>query len=225
MKKLIAPLLLLLLVTGCTNIKDKTITDGNMDEVVQQANKKLAAEERDLFQKAVARHMIGGLFGEKSASVKGMTVGQLIEEQRRFNAEAKAEEEKQARLAAEAAAKAAALRKLIVVSMFDAREISGFMSDALEVKFAYQNDSGKNIRAFQGRVQFKDVLGNKLEDWNLKVLTPVKAGERGTVTERYPFMVAPSLRNKKLEDLKLEWQPSKIVFEDGTFEGEASSGS
>jgi hypothetical protein len=87
---------------------------------------------------------------------------------------------------------------------------------ALSLRYAYENRSTKDVRAFEGEVAFKDILGNNLAQIPLKVLNPLRAGEKGSVTARHYFMAYRNLEDKKLDDVKIEWKPQKILFADGT---------
>jgi hypothetical protein len=62
------------------------------------------------------------------------------------------------------------------------------------------------------------VLGNELADTDLKVLTPTKSGQKFSTSDMLPFMAYHHLRGKRLEDVKIEWNPTKILFVDGTSE-------
>ena len=142
----------------------------------------------------------------------------MIEDQRKWLAQEKEEEERQKRLAAEMAAKQAALRNIITVALFGFKEKASFMSNYAAVDYAYENRSSKDVRAFEGRVVYRDVLDNELADTELKVLTPIKSGQKSSTSDMLPFIAYGGLRDKKLEDVKIEWKPTKILFVDGTSE-------
>lgn len=199
---------------SCTDIRKTRFTVENSDKILSKLN----AEERGLLTASLARQSIANAFGGNSNPFPDKTVGELIEDQRKWLAEQKAEEDRQKRLAAEMAAKRAALRNVITVALYGYKEEGGFMSDYAAVDYAYENRSSKDVRAFEGSVVYRDVLGNELADTELKVLTPIKSGQKASTSDRLPFMVYGNLRNKKLDDIKIEWTPTNILFVDGTSE-------
>jgi hypothetical protein len=209
-----AACLMLSLLCGCS-VKNTKVTDENSDQIIANVQKShdLTGEEYDLFKAAMLRYAMSG------QKLQGASVGQLIQEQREINAkleQARKEADQRAKnLAAEAAAKEAEMRNLLSVAVTSIGvDRSGFIR-ATAVSYIYQNQSAKDIRAFEGSLEFKDVLGNKLEDVRLKVLKPVKAGAQGRFSERY-YAQYYSLTDKSVEDLRTEWHPTKILFADGS---------
>jgi hypothetical protein len=43
-----------------------------------------------------------------------------------------------------------------------------------------------------------------------------KAGAKASISDDLPFMAYSGLRGKKLEDVKIDWRPQRILFADGT---------
>lgn len=180
-------------------------------------------EERSLLAAYAVHNSMAAVFGGgKPGLPTGKTVGEMIEEQRKLVAQEKEEEERQKKLAAEVAAQQAQMRNTIGVALLGFKQKEGFMSDYIEVQYAYENRSDKDVRAFEGEVAYKDILGNDLEEVQLKVLTPITSGAKASTTNKLPFMVYGKLRGKKMDDVKIEWRPKKILFADGS-ETEVSS--
>jgi len=205
--------------SSCSNIKSKRVTEQNKEQILNEipTSKDLTDEDRKLLIGYVMRQsMTRVLQGAKPGLPVGKTLAEILEDQRNWIAQEKQEEERQKQLAAAVAAKQAELRNTVGVALYSfVSKQQGFMPYA-EAGYAYENRSMKGIRAFEGRVVYKDVLGNTLEDVPLKVLTPIKAGEKGEASDNLALMADGSLRDKKLDDLKIEWQPKKILFADGT---------
>jgi hypothetical protein len=215
---LLVPILALVGLSACSDIRQKKLTEENREKILSEAgtSKDLTDEEHQMIQGYILRQGIQNVFqGGKPSLPTGITVGEMIEEQRKWVALEKAEEEKQKRLAAEIAAKQSDMRNVIGVAIFNLAEREDYISNYVEAGFAYENRSARDVRAFQGHVEFKDVLGNKLEEIQLKVFKPTKAGEKASVTERL-WSESYALRGNKLEDVKIEWKPDKILFADGT---------
>lgn len=221
MKRLAILVLCVVLVVclSCSNIKNEKVTDENKDKILNQisTSKDLTEEERQLLAAYVIRQNMVNIFGGgKPGLPTGKTVGDMIAEQRQWAAQEKAEEDRQKQLAAAVRAKQSEMRNIIGVALYSLTERQVAFSDYAEAKFAYENRSAKDVRAFEGTVAFSDVLGNHLEDVPLKVLTSLKSGEKSSLSDDLPFLAYHDLRGKKLEDIKIEWRPKKILFADGT---------
>jgi hypothetical protein len=206
--------LALAFLSGCSSIENKVVTRSNATEIMAEATKKLPTDKAELLRKA--------LF-DAGEIPSGMTVAQLIEQQRKLDAEEAAEKVREDKLAAEENEKSRRMlkqmRESLIVTLYDAQPRGGNFP-YLAARFAYKNTSGKSIRAFEGKVAFNDVLGNRLCEIDLNVLVPVKAGATGEKLEELFFDPYGELRDKKFDDLKIEWRPSKILFADGTVESE-----
>ncbi len=234
--------LVLLLVSGCSNPKDVALTETNRDEVVKQVteSKKLTAEEKRLFvaymMRATAARALGALFASGATPklvAVGKTVGQIIDEERQAETQQRAEEEKTARLAAEARAREEALtvglRKAINLTVYSksyspSNPLAGLYQDYINIRCAYENTSGKDIRAFRGKIRFTDLFGQEIFITNLTISDPVKAGAKATWDGaiRYNQFVRglQALRNTDLKDMKVVWLPSGVIFADGKQIGE-----
>jgi hypothetical protein len=209
----------MLVCSSCSNIKNEKVTDENNDKILNQisTSKDLTDGERQLLAAYVIRQNVANIFGGgKPGLPTGKTVGEMIADQRQWAAQEKVEEDRQKQLASAVAAKQAEMRNVIGVALYGFTERQMSFSDYAEAKFAYENRSDKDVRAFEGTVAFSDVLGNHLDDVQLKVLAPIKAGAKASVSDDLPFMAYGGLRGKKLEDVKIEWRPQKILFADGT---------
>lgn len=214
MRLTVSAVLALAFLSGCSSIENKVVTRSNATTIMAEATKKLPTDKAELLRKA--------LF-DTGEVPSGMTVGQLIEQQRKLNAEEVVEKAREDKLAAEESEKSRRMikqmRESLTVTLYDAQPKGGNFP-YLAAKFAYKNTSGKDIRAFEGKIAFNDVLGNRLCEMDLNVLAPVKAGTTGEKLEELFFVAYGHLRDKKLDDLKIEWRPSKILFADGTVESE-----
>ncbi len=209
----------LLISSSCTNLKNERVTEENKDKILSEVStsKDLTDEERQLLTGYVMRQSLANVFqGGKPGLPTGKTVREMIEEQRKWVAQEKAEESRQKQLAAEVAAKQAEMRNVIGVALYNFTERQSGYADYVEAGFAYENRSTRDVRAFEGKIAFADVLGNNLEEVPLKVLTPIKAGAKASVTDNLFLMAYHGLRGKKLEDVKIDWRPQKILFTDGT---------
>lgn len=98
---------------------------------------------------------------------------------------------------------------------------AGRYEDFITLTFAYQNKGTKAIRAFRGSVIFLDVFGDTIYSAGLKVDDPLGPGqtrrESGRTIKYNQFMATHQrLRNTELSNMKIIWQPTDVIFADGT---------
>ncbi|HWW15386.1 MAG TPA: hypothetical protein VN310_12055 [Candidatus Dormibacteraeota bacterium] len=211
---------LLLVCSSCTNLKSQKVTDENKDKLISEiaTSKDLTDEERQLLSGYIVRQNVSSIFqGGKPSIPAGKTIGEMIEDQRKWVAQQTkqeaAEKEKQQKLSAEIAAKETALREFVTVTLYSLKESDYSGMAGFEARIAFKAGS-KDIRAFQGELVLSDVLGNSLGELPVKVLTPLKANQSGTTGYSNLYMAFGELRGKRLEDIKAQWKPTKIIFAD-----------
>lgn len=220
---------------GCgQNPRNLTITEENEDSFMEELkDATLTVEETGLLTAAQMRRGLAEGFGGEAPVFVGKTVGEVIEQERTFRAEAAERQAEQDRLAAEAKAEAdalvAELRKAITLTIFEksfrpSDAINGRFEDFIIIQAAYENTSGNDIRAFRGAVQFTDLFGEEIYTTNLTISDPIAAGAKATWSGqiRYNQFMADqqNLRNADLEDMNIVWRPASIIFADGTTIGE-----
>jgi hypothetical protein len=93
--------------------------------------------------------------------------------------------------------------------------------DYISLAFAYRNTGAQRIRAFQGDATFLDTFGDSIYSAHLKVDLPLGPGqtrrEPARIVRFNPFRVAHQrLRDTPLEKMKLMWQTTDVVFDDGS---------
>jgi hypothetical protein len=221
-------ILLVLFTVACSDPHSLTVTEANRDDVTKKVaqSSRFTAREKELFVAYQARTLMGGAlsraFGVKDQSTTstGRTVGDLIKEEETWEQQRIAEEADNARLAKEARAKGdatlAALRRSVRLIAYDLKPRPSTFIDATDVMVVYQNISGKDIRAFEGRLIVKDVLGAELDDSHVKDTQILKAGQKRDAAIFTTSLVSAGLRGKKFEDVKTEWRPTTVLFVDGS---------
>jgi|GEM_PF-1251914 len=119
------------------------------------------------------------------------------------------------------------LRNIISIEIMDksfvpSSYMKGTYDDYITLKFNFTNKSDKNIKGFQGNVKFLDMFENEISSNPLKYEDGVKSGETKeyVASKRYnQFMEEDKqLKSADLSNMKFEWLPSTIIFEDGTKE-------
>ncbi len=229
---------LLVLCLGACSKDPRTIrvTEANKGSLVDEIKdlKGLTVDESRLLFAFLVRHDLAAGLGQTPPSLVGKSIGDLIADQRMFEADAKKREADQARLAAEAKAKeearAAELRQAINLTVFqkgflESDPMAGRYQDYITIKCAYENTSQKDIRAFNGTVRFTDLFGKLVFESGLTISDPIKAGAKATWTgsiEYNQFTESHrSLKNADLKDMNVVWIPKSIIFADGSRVGEA----
>jgi hypothetical protein len=212
-----------------------SITEQNKDNFMDSIkdSKRLTVDETRLLFAYQMRNAAAKAFGGTQKSMVGKTVGDLIDEERQFEDKAKKDQEEQKRLADEAKAKeeasAAELRKTVNLSVYkksfrSADPTAGSYEDYIVIKCAYENTSGKDIRAFRGKLRFADLFGSEIYESGLTISDPIKAGAKATWSgsiKYNQFLDADvKLKNADLKDMKVEWVPLSVIFADGTKTGE-----
>jgi hypothetical protein len=206
------------------------ITDQNKDRFMEElkTSRGLAVEEVGLLQSYHMRQAASKALGGTPSPPVGKTVGDLIEEERKFQADAKAKEAEREKLAAEAKAKADAvteqMRGAIQLTVFDkgfipSNLMGGRYNDYITVKCVYENKSAKGIRAFRGTVKFTDLFDREIYSSTLTISNPIGSGEKanwsGTIEYNQFKSEHQQLRNADLKDMKVVWFPESIIFDDG----------
>ena len=222
--------------TACAkDPKQLRITEANKETFLEELKpmKGLTFEESGLLFQYMLRTGMGEAFGQKEPSPVGKTVGDLIAAERARQDKEKRESDEQERLAKEAKAKeealAAELRKAITFTVFgkdfqDADVMAGRYSGVIIVRCAYQNLSGKDVRAFTGILRFTDLFGKEVFSSGLTISDLVAAGEKATWTGTIEFNQFSDehrrFRDAELSNLKVVWTPKQILFADGSKLGE-----
>ncbi|WP_198971391.1 hypothetical protein [Xylophilus sp. ASV27] len=246
MEKRTAGLLLaaasLLFFGACSDPKSTVVPqDFTRMESIQPQLEKLTEDERNMFNAYVARRLIGqvgGFFAALAGGAssgpaipQGLTIGAAIDDQRQFVPRQQADEaEKRARLArekAESEAALAALRSAVSVSLEQKqvksqKGLSGFGMDRhLTVAFAFQNQSGKDIAGFKGRVTAVDLFGDKLSVFRVPDDEGIQAGAASVWRDSRSLNSIAGNKDEKFGELPdgkftMVWEPEVIVFADGS---------
>lgn len=84
----------------------------------------------------------------------------------------------------------------------------------------FANETGKNIRAFDGVVSFTDLLGNEILGSKVEINDRIKADQildwAGALKYNQFMDSHQRLRSEPMENLKVSFVTHKILFEDGT---------
>jgi hypothetical protein len=125
------------------------------------------------------------------------------------------------------------LRKSVNLTVFQkgfipSNPMARLYQDLITIRCAYENTSGKDIRAFKGVAVFKDLFGVDVYRVNLTISDPIKAEAQGKWegTMQFNQFVAAQkqFRDTELKDMVVTWMPASVLFADGSRIGEADTG-
>lgn len=217
---------------GCSpNIKNLSITEKNKATFLDQVRSSsgLTGEEFELLAGYIARRELSIALRGEELPLVGKTVGDLINLQREWVDNLKAQEAEAKQLAETARQKeeavAAQLREAIALSVYDKGFVEAnyrlnLYSDYITIKVSYQNKSAQDIRAFQGVVTFKDLFGDVIYQTSLKISDPIRSLKSATWSGQIEYNQFDDkltrFRSAELKDMKIEWHPIKVILTDGT---------
>ena len=223
--------ILMLWASACSRDPHKLkITDENKDKFLESIrdSKGLTVEENRLLLAYMMRSSKALGVGKKELSPVGKTVGQLIGDEREWEALMKAEQQGLAQTVAKQDTQAGELRKIIDLTVVEksflpADSKSRRLQDTLVIKCTYHNNSNKDIRYLRGDIFFRDLFGHTIAAIRIDISGPIKAGEKKTWTdmEDYSHLMDrdKKLKDTGLKDINIDWRPQTVIFTDGSIHG------
>jgi hypothetical protein len=92
--------------------------------------------------------------------------------------------------------------------------------NVITIALAFTNITGKDIRAFDGVLEFTDLLDNEIHSARVVINEPVASGATlewvGNIDYNKYIDSHKRLKNEKVENLKVYFKTRKILFTDGT---------
>nr|WKN36434.1 hypothetical protein K4G66_29155 [Tunicatimonas sp. TK19036] len=111
------------------------------------------------------------------------------------------------------------MKRAIIVAVME-KFMENPDDEQLTYKFVLHNRSNRNIKSFHGLVRFFDDANNEIKAVPLEYDRPLGIGERAIfhVTSDYDSNseADTQLKNITLDKLTMDWEPSEILFNDGT---------
>lgn len=207
-----------ILFVACSSPLDKKYSKGSFEEDAKQLRSEVDSADAMLLMGSILRLTM------QQEDLTQMTYGQILEngkawkaEQDRLEEEQKALQEKAAR---EEAERLTRLQNTVMVTCFEKGFSEVNYQDYITYKFAIQNKSDQDIRAVKGEIMFNDLFDDEIKTLRFTYDESIDAGATANwnaTTDYNQFMNDDvKLRNKDLEDLKIVWKPTKVIFKDGT---------
>ena len=218
MKKLLLLIGITAVLFSCTTPMEKKYNEKTALKDIQLIKAAIDSTEFNLLAGSVFRLKL------KDKKLEEMTYAEILEDGKKWKAEQEKIEAEQKALAEKAAKdEAERIKKLtesVIVSCFEKGYSEVDYQDYITYKFVILNKSDKAIRAVKGDITFTNLFDEKIKSLSFVYDKPIEAGEQvnwDATTEYNQFMSEDkTLKNKDLKDLKVVWNPEKILFEDGT---------
>lgn len=211
-------------VVACDNSRSTVIpADLSKFGEIQPALDKLDSADRRRVAAYEMRAHMGALFGN-SPPTASVTIGQAIDDQTKFEAAAAAQEAEAKQLAAKAAAERAAklqaMEQVLTVALTKLNLESGEFDKHIAMRLAFQNRSQKPIAGVKGVAISQDMFGDTITVSRVSYDEGIPAsGLREWNGSKHfnQFMDDDrKLASTPLEKIKFRFEPSVIVFEDGS---------
>lgn len=216
--------------SGCSKPQE-TIIPSDMsqwDKELAPSVKKLSDEDKQAFTAFVMRAKMSEIFTKGNGIPLGMTIGDAISNQKKWEEEQKikaAEElalkEKIRKEALEAQKKINSAATVALVKLdripknYDARRYS----DQQAFVVAIQNDSQKNMAGISGRIVFTDIFDKEIGSVSFSVTEKILPGQTHTwtgVRDYNQFMKEHrALWEAEEGKYKTTFTPEEVIFEDG----------
>jgi len=229
MREWMAGLAVVMLVACANPYKEPLPSDvkGMEDKSFKTSIAKLSEEERKLLGAYLVRVTIAEGFGAKVERAK--TVGDAIAAQRMWLVEQERKDAEAKALAAKVEAERAAAEKkmndAVVVAVTSKKFLPSDIyaqryEDRIQLRIAFENKSGKDLKGVKGAVEFRDLFGDEVSTIRIAVDDPIAAGQtyvwEGSKRANKFDHGDTKLANTPLEKLKVRWIGHTYLFADGS---------
>lgn len=208
-----ALIMITLFITSCSSPLNRKYSDDKfmMDVKAIKESKKLSDEDMKLLAGYIIR---AKMTGEK---LETMTYAEMLKKAQDAVAEQKALADKTAK---EEAEKRTRLGAAVNVALYNIGYVKGDFQDHIQYDLAFENKSGKDIKAVKGSLLITDLFDKKIKELDIVFDNGVKASEtfkNSYSTDYNQFMDEDKeLRAKSIKEVKFVFTPEKVLFNDGT---------
>lgn len=227
MKKLLIVGVLSAVLMGCSDPHSTVIpTESSKWGEIRKDVDKLPDDEKAILTQYIMRKTMGEAFGGEPIP-PGTTIGDAIKEQKNLvaqeEAKQKAQRDLKAKIEAENAAVIAKMDATLTAALISKKSVQSRYSntvDSVDMVIAFENKSDKKIAGFKGVVHFKNMFGDNVKSLTLSNDQGVAAKgtykQEGHVDINQFIDEDVSFANLELNKLKFDFEPTLIMFEDGT---------
>jgi hypothetical protein len=194
---------------------------------IQSSLDKLDSADRRRVAAYEMRARLGGLFGGSAPAAGGVTIGQAIDNQKAFEAKEARDEAESKALAARSRAeheqKLQILNQALTVALTQIGLHSGGEYDfqkQIGMTLAFQNKTPKAMAGVKGVAILKDMFGDTINTVNVSYdkSIPANSSREWNAGVSYNQFMAKDVKlaNTPIDKIRFVFEPSVIVFEDGT---------
>lgn len=217
MKRLLFSVIVVLF-ASCSSPLDKPYKEETLQEDVLNLKNTLSEEEVSMITGLITLKAFGG------KKIIGKTYGDLLQEAKEMKAEMEKKKKEEEALAEQAKKdeldRIKRLGEVLTASMYDKGYYEYKYRDYLTYKFAFQNKSGKDIKAIKGSMVISDLFDEKIKEIGITYDDGIPADSTinySAQTSYNSFNDSDvTFKNKQMEDLKMLWKPEKVIFSDGS---------
>jgi len=220
-------MLFIVFVIGCeADVRDKKLTQDNLQSLDKDND--LSDEEKQLIISYVMRIGVKKVFSGIDSTIdmfdSNMTLRQAIEKQRQWLIDDSIRVAEEERLAKEALekkeAEMALLRSAIIVSLLKKEYLELEHQGYNIITYSAINKSEKIVKGFKGMLVLQDMFGDPIINLEIKYEKAINPSSRIIEKGGYEYNKYidshGKLRYANIENIKAIWNPSVIVFADGT---------
>ena len=210
---LLVTLSAILLLISCSNPLNRKYSDKTLEDDAKaiKESKKVNDDDAELLGAYIMRAKL------TNENIEGVTYAEMLKKAKNIKAEQKALADKTAK---EESEKRQRLGSAINAALYDIGYQKADFDDYIVYNMAFENKSGKDIKAVKGSLLITDLFDKEIKRINIVFDNGVKANETfktSYTTDYNQFMEDDkSLRSKSMNEIKFVWTPEKILFEDGT---------
>ncbi|MEQ8926072.1 MAG: hypothetical protein RLO81_09690 [Fulvivirga sp.] len=218
MSKLTYLILGIIVLTSCTSPLEKKFDPNSSESDLKEIRNHLDSTELMLLAGNMIRlKMIG-------EDLEQYTYNDILADAKKIKKEKEAQEAEQAALAQKALKeeqeRIKKLTKAVSVGCFEKSFSEYNYQKYITYKFVIQNKSDRDIRAIKGSVVFTNLFDDIIKEINFVYDQPISAGKKTTWNAQSDYNQFndedQTLRSKDLNDMKVTWNPEKIIFADGS---------
>lgn len=205
-------IIFLLLLSSCNSPMDKTYNAATYQEDIESIRQSNKVSEDDI-QLLTKYILVSKLAGN---DLQGKSYDEILDKIKEIR-NANSNESDQAKLNAEA--KRERLHPLLNVNLSEKTFSTINKKDCFTYTVIFQNTSSKNIKMIVGNISINDLLDREIKKIDILLDENLKAGAtlKKTYTVEYDHSNENDkrIRSKELVDMRVNWNPEKIIFEDG----------
>lgn len=210
----------LMIIASCSNPLDKKYNESTLQTDFKEIVESKKADTTDM--KYIAIYMVRAkILGEK---LEGKTYKDILSSAKQIREDEEKQQAEEKALAAKVSKEEKEKRemfgKILTVALYDKGYEKADYEDYLTYGIAFKNKGLKDIRAIKGTLVITDLFDSEIKSLSIVMDDGIKANAtfKNTYTTDYNQFTDEDtrLRSKNLKDIKVVWNPEKIIFSDGT---------